>query len=213
MPTLLYSCETWTLYRRHFRRLDQVQQRHLRQLMGIKLSEHVFNFGVLERAEMPSVEEVVISSQLRWTGHTTRMEDERIPKKIFYGELKEGPRKVGAPRLRYKDVFKRHLKRIGEFAGWRTKTQNRLTCRKVVAGTATAKRERNVMNCREKKQRDKSQHPHQLQPPTSAMSASGRARLRLGCLHTCDTGTHTSPRHHRYRRNADDDDDNWRSAY
>ena len=26
MPTLLYSCETWTIYRRHCKRLDQVQQ-------------------------------------------------------------------------------------------------------------------------------------------------------------------------------------------
>ena len=68
-----------------------MQQRHLRQLMGIKWSEHVSNFEVLERAEMPSVEEIITSSQLRWTGHTTRMEDERIPKKTFYGELKEGP--------------------------------------------------------------------------------------------------------------------------
>ena len=35
IPTLLYSSETWTLYRRHLKRLHMVQQKHLRQLMDI----------------------------------------------------------------------------------------------------------------------------------------------------------------------------------
>ena len=56
---------------------------------------------------MPSVEEIVTACQLRWTGHVIRMEDSRLPKAVFYGELKEGSRRVGAPRLRYKDVQRR----------------------------------------------------------------------------------------------------------
>ena len=35
-----------------------VQQRHLRQLMDISWKDHVRNFQVLERAGMPSVEEI-----------------------------------------------------------------------------------------------------------------------------------------------------------
>ena len=89
-----------------------VQQRHLRQLMDISWKDDVSNFQVLERAGMPSVEEMITTCQLRWTGHVTRMENSRLPKAVFYGELKEGSRKVGAPRLRYKDAFKRHLKSI-----------------------------------------------------------------------------------------------------
>ena len=44
IPTLLYSSETWTLYRRHIKRLDTVQQRHLRQLMNISWKDHASNF-------------------------------------------------------------------------------------------------------------------------------------------------------------------------
>jgi len=51
---------------------------------GQKWSEHVSNFEALERAEMPSVKEIITSSQLRWTVHTTRMENERIPKDIVW---------------------------------------------------------------------------------------------------------------------------------
>ena len=35
-----------------------------------------------------------------------RMDDGRIPKDIMFGELKEGKRKRGRPKLRYKDVVK-----------------------------------------------------------------------------------------------------------
>ena len=144
IPTLLYSSETWTLYRRHIKRLDMVQQRHLRQLMDISWKDHVSNFQVLERAGMPSVEEMITTCQLRWTGHVTRMENSRLPRAVFYGELKEGSRKVGAPRLRYKDAFKRHLKNINELENWREKAEDRVTWRKVVAGAADAIRRRNV---------------------------------------------------------------------
>ena len=98
-----------------------VQQRHLRQLMDISWKEHVSKSQVLERAGMPSVEEMITTCQLRGIGHVTRMENSRLPKAVFYGELKEGSRKVGAPRLRSKDAFKRHLKNIDELENWREK--------------------------------------------------------------------------------------------
>ena len=47
---------------------------------------------------------------MRWTGHVSRMTDSRIPKKLFHGQLRIGQRKVGAPRKRYKDSLKVHLK-------------------------------------------------------------------------------------------------------
>ena len=50
------------------------------------------------------------ASQLHWTGHIIRMNDSRLPKAVFYGELSQGKRLRGGQRLRYKDVVKRHLK-------------------------------------------------------------------------------------------------------
>ena len=110
LPALLYSAETYTLYREHIKKLEAVQQRHLRRIMKISWSDYVSNVEVLNRAGMDSIEATLATSQLRWTGHVFRMNDERIPKQLLYSELESGKRKVGGQKLRYKDVIKRHLK-------------------------------------------------------------------------------------------------------
>ena len=55
---------------------------------------------------MQSVHTLLKLAQLRLTGHVTRMPDERLPKKDFYGELQEGKRSQGGKKKRYKDTLK-----------------------------------------------------------------------------------------------------------
>ena len=58
---------------------------------------------------MQSVHTLLKLAQLRWTGHVTRMPDERLPKKVLYGELQEGKRSQGGQKKRYKDTLKASL--------------------------------------------------------------------------------------------------------
>ncbi|XP_063590235.1 uncharacterized protein LOC134767117 [Penaeus indicus] len=54
--------------------------------------------------------------RLRWLSHVRRMDAGRIQKDLLYGELAEGIRPNGRPRLRYKDVCKRDMKQIKEIS-------------------------------------------------------------------------------------------------
>jgi len=48
------------------------------------------------------IEALLIAAQFRWTGHVIRMNNGRLPKIIFYSELKDGARARGGQRKRYK---------------------------------------------------------------------------------------------------------------
>ena len=83
LSCLLYSSETYTLYRRHIQRLSQIHLRHLQAILGIRWSDRVTNNEVLQRADMPSIEAKLLSQQLTWTGHVVRMNDDRLPTAVL----------------------------------------------------------------------------------------------------------------------------------
>ena len=87
LQTLLYACETWTVYQRHAKRLNHFHTSCLRKLLEIKWQDRIPDTEVLKGAGMQSVHALLKLEQLRWTGHATRMPEERLPKKILYGEL------------------------------------------------------------------------------------------------------------------------------
>ena len=131
LSTLLYGAESWTLYKSQVKKLHAFMMRHLRAIMRISWKDKVTNKEVLERANLPSMEDLLIRKNLRWTGHVIRMPSERLPKQVLFSQLPAGERGIGRPRLRYKDTIKRNLKRrqietktwttaAGQRAVWRT---------------------------------------------------------------------------------------------
>ena len=110
LPTLLYACETWTVYQRHAKRLNHFHTCCLRKLPKINWQDKIPDTEVLKRAGMQSVHTLLKLAQLRWTGHVTRMPNERLPNKILYGELQVGKRSHGGQKKRYKDTLKASLK-------------------------------------------------------------------------------------------------------
>ena len=133
LPSLLYASETWTVYSRHARKLNAFHMRCLRMLLHIKWQDKVPDTEVLELAQMESIHSTLMRSQLRWAGHVQRMEDSRLPKRLFYGELKEGRRSHGGQRKRYKDTLKASLKRCNiPPASWEDAAQDRAAWRTAV---------------------------------------------------------------------------------
>ena len=113
LTTLLYGAETWVPYRAHIKLLERFHQRCLRTILGIHWSDYVSNQEVLDKAGISSIEAMIIKQQLRWAGHVSRMEQNRLPKRILYGQLASGHRNRGAPKKRYKDTLKSSLHACG----------------------------------------------------------------------------------------------------
>ena len=109
LPTLLYACKTWIVYQRHAKRLNHFHTSCLRKLLKIKWQDRIPDTEVPKRVGMQSIHTLLKLAQLRWTGHVIRMPDERLPKKIHYGELQVGKRSHGGQKKRYNDTLKASL--------------------------------------------------------------------------------------------------------
>ena len=71
LSTLLYGAEAWTVYRRQVTKLHAFMMRHLRSIMRITWMDKVTNKEILERKGLPSMEDLLIRKNLRWTVHQT----------------------------------------------------------------------------------------------------------------------------------------------
>ena len=65
LPTLLYACETWTVYQRNAKKLNYFHSSCLRKLLKIKWQDWTPDTEVLKRAGMQSVHTLLKLAQLR----------------------------------------------------------------------------------------------------------------------------------------------------
>ena len=143
LPTLLYACETWTVYQCHAKKLNHFHLSCLRKILKIRWQDKIPDTEVLKKAKMPSLHTLLKLAQLRRTGHVTRMPDERLPKKVFYGELQEGKRSQGGQKKRYKDTLKASLKDLNTpTESWEQAAQDRTTWRCLINKGASQFEER-----------------------------------------------------------------------
>ncbi|BHF76209.1 hypothetical protein SprV_0501930700 [Sparganum proliferum] len=112
LPTLLYGAETWTAYARQARRLNHFHLSCLRRILRLNWQDRIPDTDGLERTGISSIYTMLRQMQLRWSGHLVRMDDERLPKRLFYGDVATGSRRQGGQIRRYKDTLKSSLKSL-----------------------------------------------------------------------------------------------------
>ena len=82
LTTLLYGCETWTVYKRHARKLNHFHTTSLRRLLGIVWQDKIPDTEVLARAHLPSIHTILMQAYLGWAGHVVYMPDHKA-KNLF----------------------------------------------------------------------------------------------------------------------------------
>nr|VZI50361.1 unnamed protein product [Spirometra erinaceieuropaei] len=96
--------------------------------------------------------------QLRWSGHLVRMDDERLPKRLFYGDAGTGSRRQGDQVRRYKDTLKSSLKRLQiNPTKWEELALDRPTWRRTVKTGAAIHEANRIAAAKAKREARKSQ--------------------------------------------------------
>ncbi|BHF66928.1 hypothetical protein SprV_0200995100 [Sparganum proliferum] len=111
LPTMLHGAETWTVYMRQERRLNHFHLSCLRRILKLKGYDRIPDTDVQERTGILSIYAIPRQLQLRWSDHLVRIDDERLPKRLSYGDVTTGSRRQGDHVQRYKDTQKTSLKR------------------------------------------------------------------------------------------------------
>ena len=108
------------------------------------------------RASLSTMFTLLRQRRLRWLGHVCRMEDDRIPKDILYGELAPGKRTVGHPQLRIKDLCKCDIKALDiNTEGWEDAAADRSRRRSVLRKQLKSGEEKILTTAIEKRARRK----------------------------------------------------------
>lgn len=106
VPVITYGCQSWSLTKKHFKKLDVCQNSMERSVLNIKLKDKVKLTTIKSKSKTKKVTDIVKQQKWRWTGHMMREKIDKWTKDIVEWYPREGKRKKGRPYLRWEDNFK-----------------------------------------------------------------------------------------------------------
>ena len=71
-----------------------------------------------------SISDLIVDQQLRWLGHVGCMDEERLPKKMLFGDLRK-TRPCKGTKKRWRDVVRSNVEAIGVGKMWYELCQDR----------------------------------------------------------------------------------------
>ena len=94
LETLLYGCVTWTPSKADYGRLRKAHHQMLIRCLGSrerKRENHILSYAnALLRTDSESVETTVRRRRILFAGFVTRMGEERLPRRVMFGEMLGG---------------------------------------------------------------------------------------------------------------------------
>ena len=129
LGTLLYGSETWTTKRAITLKLETFHNRCLRGIFSITCArqrdERISSSEICEMFDMKKLmQEVVTLRRLRWLGHVSRMNDQRMPKQALFGHLSKA-RPFHGVKMRWKDRVRKDMSSLCIPSSWYRLAQDR----------------------------------------------------------------------------------------
>ena len=105
-PVVSYGAEAWTLTKNEQEALLVFERKIFRRIYGPKYENGEWksrtNRAIGKMSKGENIVKWIKDQRISWLGHLERMEEDRMPKKIFTQEL-EGTRRRGRPRKGWKE--------------------------------------------------------------------------------------------------------------
>jgi len=115
-PVVTYGAETWTMTKKEEQTLLIFERKIFRRIYGPKYEDGEWKSRTIRELEELSKGENIVKwikgQRISWLGHLKRMEEDRMPKKIFTQEL-ERTRRRGRPRKGWREEVERDLQVLG----------------------------------------------------------------------------------------------------
>ena len=137
-----YGAEAWTLKKKEEQTVLIFERKVFRRIYGPEYEngerKSWTNRELDEMSKGESIVKWIKGQKISWLGHLERMQEDRMPKKIFTQKL-EWTRRRGRPRKRWKEKVERDLQMLGvrkwrEFVAARRKWKDIVRQAKVCSG-------------------------------------------------------------------------------
>ena len=113
---LLYGAVNWTMKAVHTRHLNSFYNNCIQTILGVtryqQWNEKLTSQRLSHRFGMQhSISDIILEQRLRWLGHVGRMDEERLPNRLLFGDLNM-KRPCHRAKKRWRDILEVDLQQL-----------------------------------------------------------------------------------------------------